>query len=133
VAIVGAASNTLGAVTLSGTGVVGSVPLFGAASITLADLTASAAGAVSIAGAGAVTLGAVTASAAGGVAIVGQAAITLAALIVAATGTSGAGVGPAPSEPGTRRRLRVPGRETLQHTGRRAIRVPARPDVEVDG
>ncbi len=39
----------------------------------------------------------------------------------------------APSEPGTRRRLRVPGRETLQHTGRRAIRVPARPDVEVDG
>lgn len=81
--IEGAASITLAALTASAAG---TVKIAGAASITLGALTSSATGTVAIKGQAAITLGALTASAAGTVALKGQSSITLADLTSSATG-----------------------------------------------
>jgi hypothetical protein len=82
--IVGAASITLSALTLSATG---TLPIVGTASIALAALTSTATGVVPIVGAASITLGALTSTATGVVPIVGTSSITLGALTLVATGT----------------------------------------------
>ena len=79
--ISGAASITLGNVTTSAAG---AVAVAGAAAITLADVTTTAAGQVALAGAAAITLADVTSSAAGAVALKGALAATLADVTLAA-------------------------------------------------
>lgn len=86
----GAASVTLGALTLSAQG---SVPARGSADITLGAMTAAATGTVPARGALSITLGAITLDAAGTVPVRGEASITLGALVLAATGTVATGQG----------------------------------------
>jgi hypothetical protein len=83
-AITGAASITLGAVTLASPG---TVLVSGTSAVTLGAATLTAAGAATVTGAASITLGAATASSAGTVAVVGSASITLAATTSTAAGT----------------------------------------------
>jgi formylmethanofuran dehydrogenase subunit C len=80
---IGTLSQTLGALTAVGTGV---VRVAGATSATLGTLTSSSAGAVAVAGVLAQTLGSLTSASAGSVAVKGDAAPTLGALTSSAAG-----------------------------------------------
>lgn len=89
----GAASITVGAVTVAAAGTVATA---GSATITLGALAVTAAGAVAVVGAAALQVGAATASAAGVTAITGAAALVLVATNVAAAGAVAIGGAGAP-------------------------------------
>jgi hypothetical protein len=78
--ITGSGSITLGSLTCSATGTVGTTEATGTADITLSALTSSAIGAVNISGAAGIDLASLTANGAGAAAITGTAVITLDAL-----------------------------------------------------
>jgi hypothetical protein len=86
--IEGTASVTLGPVTGSGTGVLGST-ITGTGSVTLGELTGSGTGSLSISGAASVTLGALTGTATGSLQIKGQGSVTLGSLTGSGTGVLG--------------------------------------------
>jgi len=96
--IEGTASVTLGPVTGSGTGVLGST-ITGTGSVTLGELTGSGTANLSLAGQGSVTLGSLTGSGTATLIITGTGSVTLGTLTGSGTGTLGnspiAGVGSA--------------------------------------
>jgi hypothetical protein len=86
--IEGTASVTLGPLTGSGTGVLGST-ITGTGSVTLGPVTGSGTGTLSISGAASVTLGALTGTATGSLQIKGQGSVTLGSLTGSGTGVLG--------------------------------------------
>jgi hypothetical protein len=86
--IEGTASVTLGPLTGSGTGVLGST-ITGTGSVTLGPVTGSGTGTLSISGAASVTLGALTGTATGSLQIKGQGSVTLGSLTGSGTGILG--------------------------------------------
>ncbi len=96
--IEGTASVTLGPLTGSGTGVLGST-ITGTGSVTLGELTGSGTANLSLAGQGSVTLGSLTGSGTATLIITGTGSVTLGTLTGSGTGTLGnspiAGVGSA--------------------------------------
>jgi len=86
--IEGTASVTLGPLTGSGTGVLGST-ITGTGSVTLGPVTGSGTGTLSISGAASVTLGALTGTATGSLQIKGQGSVTLGSLTGSGMGALG--------------------------------------------
>ena len=113
--LAGTAAWTLGELTLTGTGTVGSggggvsgtgalelgaltltgagtVPVAGTGALSLGALTLTGAGAVAVAGTGALSLGALTLAGSGTVPVAGTGALSLGALTLSGAGTVGSGV-----------------------------------------
>ena len=92
--LAGTAAWTLGELTLTGTGTVGSGGggVSGTGALSLGALTLAGTGRVAVAGTGALSLGALTLAGTGRVAVAGTGALSLGALTLSGAGTVGSGV-----------------------------------------